>query len=445
MKSPEIEVGIMSEPVIEFGIEGKYKCVEVDGFVDGRFVARLQDGGICVEGEAVNVRAEEFVFLPNVLEQDCFCLKGVTIGVDFHWEQKEEQKFQGALKLMVRGGKIVAVNVLPVENYLVSVISSEMRADSSPALLKAHAVISRSWLLAQVRKQKGLEGAGTEYQSRFETETEYTQWWDREDHADFHVCADDHCQRYQGITRAENPNVAEAVRETSGVVLMYDGQIADARFSKCCGGVSELFENCWEPVHHDYLAKVVDNVAAPVGYEMGLEVERNADKWLRESPDAFCNTKDAVVLKQVLNDYDLEAKDFYRWKVEYSRGELSELIGRRSGKDFGEIVDLIPVERGASGRLMRLKVVGTKLSLTIGKELLIRRWLSESHLYSSAFVIDKVGDADGLPEKFVLSGGGWGHGVGLCQIGAAVMGHRGYSYQEILGHYFRGAGLSKEY
>jgi SpoIID/LytB domain protein len=284
-----------------------------------------------------------------------------------------------------------------------------------------------------------------DYQMIHDTEEEYIRWYDREDHDDFHVCADDHCQRYQGITRAQNPEVVKAVRETSGEVLVYGGKICDARFSKCCGGVVETFENCWEPITHPYLLRVDDNPAnAPIN-TADLTMEEHAVNHITSDPQAFCNTHDAELLRMVLNDYDLTSNDFYRWSKTYTQDEIGELIRRKSGRDFGKIIDLVPVERGVSGRLVKLKIMGTSQTLIVGKELEIRRWLSESHLYSSAFVVKKEDVNDGIPAKFILRGAGWGHGVGLCQIGAAVMASKGYTHQEILQHYFVDANLEKRY
>jgi len=273
----------------------------------------------------------------------------------------------------------------------------------------------------------------------------YIKWYERDAHTNFDVCADDHCQRYQGITRASTKAVEDAIEATRGEALMYEDQICDARFSKSCGGISETFENCWAPEHYTYLTAVIDNANAPVGFELDLTNEDSAEKWIRKSPAAFCNTTDKKVLSQVLNNYDQETTDFYRWKVEYTQAEISELLTRRSGIDFGEIIDMIPILRGESGRLIELKIIGTKQTVIVGKELEIRKWLSNSHLYSSAFVVDKSEMIDKIPQHFTLTGAGWGHGVGLCQIGAAVMGEKGYKYNEILLHYFRGAELKKIY
>lgn len=442
MSIPNIHVGIMSAEKIEFSFYRKYQLSVKEQIFDGDNSVLIKKGKLRLSG--TDIIADELFFSPLNADNSEFELKNVTIGVNFHWEQKENQKFQGALKLIIENGNVTAINVVPVENYLVSVISSEMSAQSSLELLKAHAIISRSWLIAQIEKQDKLIEDTQNYKSTFETADEYIKWYDREDHDKFHVCADDHCQRYQGITRSHNPNVAKAVADTAGVILSYDGKVCDARFSKCCGGIAELFENCWEPVNHPYLTAVIDT-SAPSNFDTDLTIEKNAIEWINKFPDVFCNTDNETVLKQVLNKYDWIAKDFFRWKVEYTNDELSALILKRSGFDFGKILDLIPVERGTSGRLVKLKIAGTKKILTVGKELEIRRWLSESHLYSSAFFIEKQNIVNGIPAKFVLHGAGWGHGVGLCQIGAAVMGHKGCKYNEILLHYFKNVLLEKRY
>lgn len=367
----------------------------------------VQGGNTFVGEHEYDVSAAGMTFVP-VAEDASFTLKDVVIGIGFHWERKEEQTFRGALKLVEEDGMLRAVNVLPVETYLTSVISSEMSANASLELLKAHAVISRSWLMRILtgRYSRGEDVAGVE---KCEEESRVVRWYDNEAHTLFDVCADDHCQRYQGITRQTNPNVVEAIRQTSGEVLMYDGEICDARFSKCCGGMMEQFEYCWQNVHYPYLLA---------------------------KPDPYCNTRDGRILSQVLNNYDQETADFYRWVVRYSVEEISELVARKSGIDFGRITDLVPVQRGPSGRLVLLKIVGEKRTVTVGKELEIRKWLSESHLYSSAFDVEKTSDG------FTLKGKGWGHGVGLCQIGAAVMGDMGISYRDILMHYYPNAQIS---
>ena len=438
MSVPCVKVGIFNEPEVKFVLYGKYRVG--DTIAEGECLASVSGGKVLWDGKEY----DNVLFTPSDEENDCFELKDVTIGVNFHWERKENQKFRGALSLIVENDRVTAINVLSVEEYLLSVISSEMSATASLELLKAHAVISRSWLLAQIEKNKNIIKENTHYCACHQDENELVKWYDREDHVNFDVCADDHCQRYQGITRASTQTVREAIKATWGQVLTYDGKLCDARFSKCCGGVYEEFENCWEPVHYPYLVARRDS-EHPLDFP-DLTVEENAKEWILSSPQAFCNTTDAEILSQVLNNYDQETADFYRWKVEYSQEELSALIKNRSGIDYGEILDLVPVERGKSGRLVRMKIVGTKKQLTIGKELEIRRTLSPSHLYSSAFIVDKQDvNAAGVPQKFVLTGAGWGHGVGLCQIGAAVMVAKGYNYKEILLHYFIDANISTLY
>ena len=438
MSVPCVKVGIFNEPEVKFVLYGKYRVG--DTIAEGECLASVSGGKVLWDGKEY----DNVLFTPSDKENDCFELKDVTIGVNFHWERKENQKFRGALSLIAENDRVTAINVLSVEEYLLSVISSEMSATASLELLKAHAVISRSWLLAQIEKNKNIIKENTHYCACHQDENELVKWYDREDHVNFDVCADDHCQRYQGITRASTQTVREAIKATWGQVLTYDGKLCDARFSKCCGGVYEEFENCWEPVHYPYLVARRDS-EHPLDFP-DLTVEENAKEWILSSPQAFCNTTDAEILSQVLNNYDQETADFYRWKVEYSQEELSALIKNRSGIDYGEILDLVPVERGKSGRLVRMKIVGTKKQLTIGKELEIRRTLSPSHLYSSAFIVDKQNvNAAGVPQKFVLTGAGWGHGVGLCQIGAAVMGAKGYNYKEILLHYFIDANISTLY
>jgi stage II sporulation protein D len=411
---------------------------------EGNFKVNRNENGLITLGGNEKQITLPFTLMPDDEQSGFFELKDVTIGINFHWERREDQRFTGGLKIIEENGHLTAINILPLEDYLKSVISSEMSATSSEELLKAHAVISRSWLLAQVEKGKSLKEKGPQ-QSLFETENERIRWYDREDHVNFDVCADDHCQRYQGITKASTEAVSKAIDETAGQVLEFDGKICDARYSKCCGGISELFENVWEPIPHPYLQKVTDNDRTPQGYDDNLDSEEKAGKWITGSPEAFCNTTDKKVLSQVLNDYDQETFDFYRWKTERNQQEIQRLLKNRVGIDVGEVLDLVPLERGVSGRLIKLKITGSEKTMTIGKELEIRKAFSDSHLYSSAFIIGKENIKDGIPQKFIFTGAGWGHGVGLCQIGAAVMGARGYSYRDILSHYFKGAGLKKRY
>jgi stage II sporulation protein D len=444
MEAPQIKVGIMAGEKISFTLEGNYHLEYSKDKITGRCK-------VIKAGPGIELKSENNSWLcPNGLklipfnpEKAKFTLHDVTIGINFHWERKEDQVFKGGLNIINDGEKIHAINELSVEDYLISVISSEMSATSSIELLKSHAVISRSWLLAQIQKSKNLQTENQKYQTTFRTDGELIKWYDREDHTYFDVCADDHCQRYQGITRSTTPLVEKAVKETHGEILAIKGVICDARFSKCCGGVTEVFENVWEPVKHTYLQNIVDNNPLPEGFSLALDQEYGAKQWIMGNPSAFCNSSDKKILKQVLNDYDQETNDFFRWKVVYSQKELGELVKTRTGIDFGKIVDLIPVKRGGSARLIRLKIVGTLRTMIIGKELEIRKTLSRSHLYSSAFIIEKQEVAGEL--NFILHGAGWGHGVGLCQIGAAVMGSKGYSYHEILLHYFRGAGLEHRY
>lgn len=437
MKEPKVQVGILSEPQIEFILLNSYHIKGKE--IAGRQVVTYVDGQIRWQGHLY----DELLFEPMHEESDAFELLNVTIGINFHWERKEDQRFMGALKIIVENEKLTGINVIHVEDYLTSVISSEMSATASLELLKAHAVISRSWLLAQIHKNKAITVSQSLYSAFTQTDQELIRWYDREDHTHFDVCADDHCQRYQGITRASTEMVRQAIAATRGQVLMWEGNICDARFSKCCGGAFEEFQYCWEGIKHPYLSKQRDSKTGSGLPD--LRVESEADQWIRTSPEAFCNTKDKKILSQVLNNYDQETTDFYRWKIEYKQDELSELILKRSGMDYGQILDLIPVERGTSGRLVKLKIRGSKRTMTIGKELEIRRTLSTSHLYSSAFVIDKADIVDDVPGRFILTGAGWGHGVGLCQIGAAVMGEQGYSYDTILLHYYIGATIDKLY
>jgi SpoIID/LytB domain protein len=445
---PTIEVGILSAGSVDFRLNGHFQQAATGE------EATNQTGEAIVTGNAsfiLRFGDKEQTFNDSVLleplneEEADFELHHVVIGVQFHWEREETQRFKGKLKIYIENGRLTAVNILSVEDYLLSVISSEMSATSSLELLKAHAVISRSWLLAQIEKGKQVKNAN--YTALIREPDGYLRWYDREDHSRFDVCADDHCQRYQGIAKISAPQVYEALKATSGEVLLYDNTICDARFYKCCGGITEQFENVWEPVAHPYLVKVVDNDPSPAGYNTNLTSEESARAWILGNPPAFCNTRDKEVLSQVLNDYDLETHDFYRWQTILTQTEIQDLLFRKIGIRVGDVSDLIPVERGTSGRIIRLKIVGSEQTITIGKELEIRKAFSESHLYSSAFVVEKIykTPSDAIPTQFVLKGAGWGHGVGLCQIGAAIMGAQGYSYREILAHYFPHAETKKIY
>lgn len=443
MQESVVRVGIMSEVTISFELHGNYSTPGSEKIFNGKYNAELNSRSIQIsDGKGVSLENRQVEFRPADFAGSYFILKDVTIGIDFHWEQKEDQRFRGSLTLLQSENSILAINTLPIEEYLISVISSEMSATSSPELLKAHSVISRSWLIAQIEKSEEVKKTDGEYNTIIENDNEILKWYGREDHSLFDVCADDHCQRYQGITKAYTNEVENAVTQTQGLVLTYDDKICDTRFSKSCGGISEAFENTWEPVRHPYLTKVIDGEKDLEEYDSDLTNEAEADKWIRSNPPAFCNTNDKKILSQVLLDYDQETTDFFRWRIEYSQQEVRNLIESKSGIIFGNIMDLIPVERGVSGRLIRLRIVGSEKILTVGKELEIRKLLSTSHLYSSAFVVEKEEIKDGIPQKFILTGAGWGHGVGLCQIGAAVMAEKGYSYKDILMHYFWGAQLS---
>ena len=439
MEEPKIKVGIMSAAEVHFTLDGQYSVLNKT--ISGSQVATT-DGNVIIWN---NEKFEQLEFVPVDENLASFELKDVTIGVNFHWERKETQRFKGALRLIVEHGKITPVNILGVEDYLLSVISSEMSATASLELLKAHAVISRSWLLAQIDKNKRIEMSGEKYVAAENVEGEMIKWYDREDHVNFDVCADDHCQRYQGISKQSSSLVRDVIKKTRGQIMMYDEIICDTRFSKCCGGFTETFENVWQDKPQPYLVGKADTKNITL-QTPNLSNEEEAINWIKSSPVAFCNTKDAKVLKQVLNDYDQETSDFYRWNVTYSQEEISELIYKRSGIDYGDILALLPIQRGTSGRIVRLKIIGTQRIMIIGKELEIRRTLSESHLYSSAFVIEQGKEnEEGIPSEFTLYGAGWGHGVGLCQIGAAVMANRGYEYEDILEHYYPGAEIEIGY
>ena len=438
-KQPDVTVGIVSAQKIHFSLNKPYLAKGEK--VLGEQVVEFSEGGVLWNGNQYS----QLTFHPQSADAS-FSLSDVTIGVNFHWERKETQTFLGTLRFVVESDKIVAINELPVEKYLESVISSEMSATSSLELLKAHAVISRSWLLAQMKKRREVAESGNNFFSFTKKEDTLIRWYDREDHTLFDVCADDHCQRYQGITKETSPHVAEAIRQTKGQILMDGEEICDARFSKCCGGITEEFQYCWEDTPKTYLTAVRD-IALGVEHTLpNLTNEEEAEKWIRFNPPAFCNTQDKKILSEVLNDYDQETVNFYRWKETLSQEKLQQLIADKLKMDLGAILDMKAVERGKSGRISKLQIIGTEKTFTIGKELEIRRTLSDSHLLSSAFVVDKYDkDEQGVPQRFELIGAGWGHGVGLCQIGAAVMGKQGYHYDAILLHYYQGAEIKKLY
>ena len=439
-KQPNVTVGIVSGQKIHFSLNKPY--LAKGETVTGEQVVEFSEGGVLWNGNQYS----KLTFHPQSADAS-FSLSDVTIGVNFHWERKETQTFLGTLRFVVEADKICAINELPVEKYLESVISSEMSATSSLELLKAHAVISRSWLLAQMKKRREVAASGNNFFSFVKKDDMLIRWYDREDHTIFDVCADDHCQRYQGITKETSPHVAEAIRQTLGQVLLDGEDICDARFSKCCGGETEEFQYCWEDTPKSYLTAVRDLVLGVKNEEYSsLQDEATAERWIRSNPPAFCNTTDKKILSQVLNDYDQETADFYRWKVTYSQEKIQQLFEEKLKMNFGSILDMKAVERGKSGRISKLQIIGTEKTFTIGKELEIRRALSDTHLYSSAFVVDKYDkDEQGVPQRFEIIGAGWGHGVGLCQIGAAVMGEQGYAYNDILLHYYQGAEIKQLY
>ena len=445
-KQPNVNVGIVSGQKIHFSLNKPY--LAKGEMVTGEQEVAFSEGGILWNGNQYS----SLTFHPQSADAS-FSLSDVTIGVNFHWERKETQTFLGTLHFVVESDKICAINELPVERYLESVISSEMSATSSLELLKAHAVISRSWLLAQMKKRREVAESGNNFFSFVKKDDRLIRWYDREDHTIFDVCADDHCQRYQGITKETSPHVAEAIRQTKGQILMDGDDICDARFSKCCGGVTEEFQYCWEDTPKNHLSSVRDIIqgvksvgsASPAPLP-SLQDEAAADAWIRSNPPAFCNTTDKKILSQVLNDYDQETADFYRWKVTLTQEKLKQLLDEKLKMNFGDILDLQAEERGKSGRISKLRIVGTEKTFVIGKELEIRRALSDTHLYSSAFVVDRCDiDEKDVPQRFDIIGAGWGHGVGLCQIGAAVMGEEGFDYDAILLHYYQGAEIKKVY
>jgi len=441
-KEPLLSVGIYERETETHGALDGWFTLPDGTRLTGEFSVRPNQGGLVLIGNHgwELLRGVEIRLVPE--EKATFTLQGVTIGINFHWERKEDQTFEGGLRLLPNAdGTITAINDAGVEQYLKSVISSEMSAEAPLELLRAHAITSRSWLVAMLERQKQFKNVGGPARRGRETEAEIVRWYDREDHKLYDVCADDHCQRYQGITKIISPAAEQAVRDTRGVFLVEGGQICDARYSKSCGGRSEVFASAWEEVSVPYLATISD--AAREHPLIGSEAA--AERWVCSSPDAYCNTTDGKILRQVLPSFDQETTDFYRWTVTYAQEELAALLLKRSGIDFGAVHRLEPLQRGPSGRIVRLRIVGSRRTVVVGKELEIRRWLSPSHLYSSAFVIRTEDGPRGVPARFTLHGAGWGHGVGFCQIGAAVMAAQGFQAESIVKHYFRGAELKKLY
>lgn len=443
-REPLVSVGLMTGvETVSFELNGEFADSSGVRFVVGSYQAVTACNRVeVIDAEGRRFSAGDEIKLVPIDAESSFTVYDVVIGIDFHWEQKQDQRFQGALQLKLDANKrLTVINEVPVEAYLTSVISSEMSATADAELLKAHAVISRSWLLAQMKQWKRPR---IKSEAKIETvngQRQLIRWYDQEAHTDFDVCADDHCQRYQGVTKATSPMVFDAIQATFGQVLTSDGELCDARFSKSCGGMTESFDAAWANERRAYLAVSYDGENFPDEFALPLTEETNAEKWIRSSPSAFCNTNDPKVLGKILPDFDQATRDFYRWRVVIAQDELQELLRRKLGIEFGVIHKLEPVERAESGRLVKLRIVGERETLVIGKELEIRRALSPSHLYSSAFVIETSDKA----ASFTLIGAGWGHGVGLCQIGAALMAECGYSFEQILAHYYRGAQLENLY
>jgi stage II sporulation protein D len=439
---PSVSVGLITgTETVGFDLKGAFVNSAGDRLESGGYSARPFNGGVEIISEQGwrGLSASE-CFLTPVERASTFIIRDVTIGIDFHWQRKQDQQFHGALKIKPEsGGRLTVINEVPVESYLIGVISSEMSANAHPELLKAHSVISRSWLLAQMKPWKKERHKPSFAMRTIEGEKRLIRWYDQESHADFDVCADDHCQRYQGIARATSTTVYEAINATFGQVLTFDEELCDARFSKSCGGMTESYDAAWEDERFPYLPVLYDGEEFPAGFDLPLTDEANAERWIRNSPPAFCNAADTGVLGRILPNFDQETTDFYRWRVRLAQDELQELLRAKLGVDFGAVHKIEAVERGASGRIIRLRIAGERETMVIGKELEIRRALSPSHLYSSAFVVESEGKDGGAPGAFTLIGAGWGHGVGLCQIGAALMAERGYDFRRILEHYYRGA------
>jgi len=438
-EEPRITVGIMDQQAEIAGrFEGNYHVKGV-GQLSGRFVARARAGAVVLNDDHNTEIARSPMIHCTADQGSSFHITNVTIGIDFHWERKEEQAFQGNLLLRLRdNGTIVVINEIILEDYLRSVISSEMSSAAPKEFLKAHTILSRSWLLAALDRKKTIQERGVMGATSVD---ELIRWYDREDHDIYDVCADDHCQRYQGVTKIISAQAGEAVRETRGMVITAGDKICDARYSKACGGLTENFETAWDDVHVPYLTSISDS---PLPHR-SIRTEGEASQWILSEPVAYCNTADTRILEKILPDFDRETKDFFRWIVQYPREELEDILREKSGFDLGTLQAIVPLQRGPSGRISRLKLVGSRKSIIVGKELEIRRWLSRSHLYSSAFVVKAHHNVNGEVERFVFHGAGWGHGVGLCQIGAAVMASKGFSAKEILGHYFPGTELQKLY
>ncbi len=450
---PVIRVGLLSvDGPVRFRLEAESISPDSMRWPAGDYVASVDQGLLSIRSAAgrLLLSGQQAAFRPSDTEKGRFTIVDIVIGIGFHWERKQDQTFKGELELVARPpGDLIVVNRVPIEDYLTSVIASEMSASSPLELLRAHAIVSRSWLLAQLKPWKvdrkpSAQIAWDSDQHGTRSGQELIRWYSRTDHADFDVCADDHCQRYQGVTKSACSRPSECITSTRGLVLTLGEEICDARFSKCCGGMTEDYRAAWEDVEVPYLRSVIDTTNPPPEYRLPLTIAERAQNWIIGRPSAYCNTSDLEVLKQVLPDFDQETQDFFRWEVVYRQDEIREILDERVGLDFGRITGFAPIERGASGRLIRLKIIGDKSAAIIGKELEIRRALSRSHLYSSAFVVEPEAGSP-VPSAFRLRGAGWGHGVGLCQIGAAVMASQGIPFHRILEHYYRGTSLFRLY
>lgn len=446
-QEPLIRVGLITGArEVRFTLTGRFTTASGEALGEGAYTASAEGGVVRLAGDEV-LTMPAIVLEPADFDSCRFTVHGVTIGIGFHWERAESQQFQGSLKLEANAAALTLINELPLEAYLVSVISSEMSASCPAEFLRVHAVVSRSWLLAQLEKRGTARTQQAASPQPGLAEEELIRWYDRESHNDFDVCADDHCQRYQGISKAFSGGAFDAVHDTRGKVLTYGGDICDARYSKCCGGMSENYSAVWEDQDVPYLKQIYDGPGSePPGYRLPLSVDANAEDWIASSPLAYCGMPTSDLLARVLPGFDQETRDFYRWRVDYSQEELSQMLGARLGLELGRVHSLMPLERGESGRIVKLRITAEKRTLIIGKELEIRRALSRSHLYSSAFVVQPTPDSSGsFPPRFTLIGAGWGHGVGLCQIGAAVMADLGHAYEDILAHYFRDTAIKGLY
>lgn len=445
MEEPNLKVCVLQCKSLSFTLFGDYLAEGYDETFNGEYLAWPQEGGIKLEHQGRSFMVQEGIkFSPENYETDSFIIKNVLIGQEFHWERREKQRFPGSLMLLVNDG-IEAVNIIPMEDYLLGAISSEMNAAGNSELLKAHAIVSRSWTMSHLIGEKNEPGGD----AIEETAEGYSKWYRRGAHQGFDFCADSHCQRFYGLSKSYTDVLRRAVKDTAGLVLTFGDTICDARFSKCCGGMTENYENVWDSQVHPYLSGVIDYKYGPDNLPSDLRSHKAAEAWIRNSPSAFCNTKDESILSQCLVDLDLETVDFFRWESRISQEELKEVLLEKtemeSKKNLGDIIEIVPLERGHSGRISKLRLIGTSGGLTVGKELEIRRLLSKSHLYSSAFIVEKAYKNSDVPSEFLFKGAGWGHGVGLCQIGAAMMGEMGYRFDEILRHYFKATKIKKIY